>query len=148
MRNKLGLSSVVAVVLIIMLSVSALSILGIYIKELISSPSLSPKIECLEYNSQEVLKIVSACYNQDNNEIVLGVQRKAGYSIEKVNFVYSDDSNSRTWACSSDTCGGCKIPDEGKSKNYFLSLDNYETNGKIEIGTGNCVIDSIDIYPC
>ncbi len=149
MSNKKGLSSVVSVVLIIMLTASAISLIGLLLKDMISNSSFSPQVDCLEYKTQEVLKIVSVCYSQENREINLAIQRKSGYDLSGLSLGYVHDGKSRRWNCDPMTCGGCKLPEEGTIRNYFLGgIESYSSESEIRVYSENCQIDSEIIRPC
>lgn len=149
LNNKRGLSSVVGVVLIIFLSAISITLIGLEINKMIQSPSFSPKVNCLEYQSQKVVNIRTVCYSDLNKEIVLSLQRKEGYEVEGISFVYSQGETYKSWICDGKTCGGCKMPEAGSVKNYFLTgIASLPENSKLTVIVDNCEVDSKKIAYC
>lgn len=142
-KNKRALSTIVASLLVILLSITAVLAIWITIKGLTNNVALSPEINCFDVKIQPPIKINSACYNPEKKQIELELKR----NLEELNMnsiSILSDSNSE-WQCSS-TCGNCLILTPGETKTYFLN-DETKPN-EIIFKIENCIIEIKEIKNC
>lgn len=143
MKNKKALAPIVATLVIILLTLIAISIVWITIKELTKDVALSPEMNCLDVKIQPPIKINSACYNSEKKQINLELKR----NLEKIpieSILVSSDTNSE-WRCSS-SCGNCIILSEGEAKTYFL--DEETKPNEIILKINQCEIETKEITDC
>ena len=75
-KNKKAVSQVVTTMLIIMLTISAVAIIGFAINNSIKNQlALSPKTSCLEMQFSPPIKIEKACYNLNTNDTELTINQ-------------------------------------------------------------------------
>ena len=141
--NKKGLSSVIATVLILLITVAAFTILSASVLKLVRDPSLSPKFSCFDLQFNRAVTVKSACYNQTSKEAEIVLQRFIDKDLEvpSLKFVINSDSHSSSWDCSN-SCSNCRILDAGRVKKYYFPISNLGTNGKVSITAPNCLLDS------
>jgi len=143
MKNKKALSTIIASLIIILLSITAVSIIWITIKGLTNSVALSPEINCLNIKIQPLIKINSACYNPENKQIE--VELKRNLEEMQINSISILSDSSSEWKCSS-TCGNCLILNPGETKTYFLSEESKPN--EITFGIENCITETKEIKNC
>ena len=142
-NSKHALSTVIASLIIILLSITAISMVWITVKELTNSIALSPEINCLNIKIQPPIKINSACYNPEKKQIELELKRN--FEEMQINSISILSNSGSEWQCSS-TCGNCLIPTSGETKIYFLSEETKPNEITFEIE--NCIIETKEIKDC
>ncbi|MFA4953274.1 MAG: hypothetical protein WC584_03555 [Candidatus Pacearchaeota archaeon] len=142
-KNNRALSTIIASLILILLSLTAVSIIWITIKGLTNSVALSPELNCFDIKIQPPITINSVCYNSENKQIEIELKRD--FNELQINSIsIFSDSNSE-WQCSS-TCGNCIIPNSGETKTYFLK---EETQPKeIIFQVENCIIETKNVRDC
>ncbi len=119
-NNKRGVSEIVSVVLIILISISLVGIMFVYITDYASKPlQLSPQ-NCINMQSNLPISIDSACYNKLNNNVELKLSRSIdNFVISSLKLSINEGGKSFSWSCSS-TCNTCIIPNVGEKKFYYV----------------------------
>jgi hypothetical protein len=143
--NKRAVSDIVAIVLIISLSLIAVSLVFAYLKPLILD--LSPEFDCTKAKLKQALKIESACYDPQTNDVVLEIERKFDKNIiNRIDFsIQSLDNSNEKFYCG-ENCNGALLLNPGETKKYF-----FETSGipsSISISVRGCFLDTSEIKQC
>ena len=143
MKNKKAISTIIASLIIILLSLTAISIIWITIRGVTNSIALSPEISCINIKITPPLNINSACYDSENNQIK--VELKRNLDNLQINSIYLISNTGFEWQCTS-TCGNCIILNQGETKNYFLyeNIKPEDITLKIE----DCVLETKEIKNC
>ena len=120
MINKRGVSEVVSVVLIILISISLVSIMFVYIMDYASKPlQLSPQ-NCINMQSNPPITIDSACYHKLSNNVEVKLSRSVdNFDITSLKLSVSDGSKSSSWSCSK-SCNTCSVLSTGEKKFYYV----------------------------
>ncbi len=147
--NKKGISTVVASVLLIMVSIVALTLVWTAIRPMIAT-SLSPQISCIELQSESAIKINSACYNNNTKELELLIERSQKSELSEIKFTISSDNNYRDFICSSNSeiCANCQLPEKGETKKYFFLSNSQTPPSRITIKSDSCILDTKEIVLC
>ena len=141
--NKKALSNIVASLVIILLSLVAVSTIWVTTKKLIDNVALSPEIDCLDIKIQPPIKINSVCYDSINKQIK--VELKRNFQELQINSISILSNSGLEWKCSS-TCGNCLILNSGETKTYLL---NEETQpAKITLAIEDCIIETKNVGNC
>ncbi len=145
--NKKGVSTLVSVVMMIVISLSLGVAFGSFVTGFIRT-SLSPEVAtCTQFNINIPLKIRGACINQQTNQIEITLERQ--FSDQKVNsieFMVTTSQETLQWQCSQ-SCTDCSILNEGETKTYYLS-QQIQGNARIVVKANGCAVDSADIIAC
>ena len=149
LKNKKGLSDLVAVVLLILVTLTAVYFLFIYTKE---NLSLSPQIfSCADLQIAPPIKLGDkVCYNLETKDIEVEIERplsKSDKIIESIDFTFIDGSLTFKHQCSQ-ACGGtCYILSSGKQI-YYLAAEKIPL--RVSIGVNGCAseIESREITIC
>tara|TARA_Y100000310_G_scaffold331853_1_gene406241 strand:- start:1356 stop:1787 length:432 start_codon:yes stop_codon:yes gene_type:complete len=138
-QNKKGLSNLVATVLIILLSLTAIATLSTQIISLINSPSLSPETSCPVLASKNIIEIIKACYNTETSETeIILTRNNKNILISSLNFLLDEES----FSCNN-ACGTCEILEQGTEKYYF---DKDAT--QVSLFANNCLLTQKTIENC
>ena len=148
-KSKRSLSTIVATMLIILLSIAAVSMLWMTITGIINNVSLSPEINCFDIKIQPPITIQSACqyenleYPEHPKKFINVTLKRNLQNIEinKITFL----ANNEEWQCSND-CGSCFILSQSQTKTYTLPATNQQESIAIKIG--DCLINSKDVEEC
>ncbi|MDP4039866.1 MAG: hypothetical protein Q8P57_04790 [Candidatus Pacearchaeota archaeon] len=141
-KNKKGIADIVATVLIIALSVVAVSMifsyLSVYAQNLDST--LSPSISCLEMRTS----ITETCYNSETKNLEVSVDKSVGDNkISSFTFFTGEETFSCGLACE----GKCNIHESGK-KTFFLALEEKPLNLKFQINECQNIREIDNIPEC
>ncbi|MAG27998.1 hypothetical protein CMI47_20930 [Candidatus Pacearchaeota archaeon] len=140
MMNKKALSNIVAVSLIILLSIAAISLLSVYVFDIIKSPALSPEYSCLNLQLEPPIQIQKACYSSETSEIQLTLKRSSDdLTIDALDFILDNEA----WCCGVD-CPNCEILSQDTTKTYYFP----ETSDSISLTFQNCLLDEQEIQAC
>ncbi|MEK6800739.1 MAG: hypothetical protein AABY10_06145 [Nanoarchaeota archaeon] len=149
--NRKGISDVVAVSTLILLTVVAASMVYVSVLGTINKAGaqLSPEISCLEMQGRSPFELKDACYNQNTKEIEVKMKRKLGnYDLSGVDFVVSTSNGEmKKWQCG-DLCGNCILPNIEETKNYYFSFSDSLNLDSLEIYAEKCLISSRKIRMC
>ena len=145
MKNKRGISAVVATVLIILITVAAVAIIWAAIIPMLSS-QIGKSNACITAQSQ--LEIVDACANKGNNipppnhiDPVLNITIKRGtgdFDLKDIALTIYKGGNSKTYKISN--LSTKEIPNSGEQKKYVINGadivsitgDQYDVIGNID----------------
>ena len=142
-KNKRGVSNIIATILIILVSVAAVGILWFYITNTIK-PALSPENSCFDFSINSPIKIDSACFNPASGNIEIKITRSFDSPpLNNLNFFINSDSISHGWSCSN-ACGTCSILNKGESKKYYFNSEN-QNNTKVYVQSDKCLLDSLNV---
>ncbi len=147
--NKKALSSVIAVVLLISISILAVGILSTYVIKSSKSIQLSPESSCLDLKINQALKIESVCYDSKLaiKEIKTTIRRNINTEqISSLSFTHIIENKRERWEVGG-TCANCKLPEQGESKVYNLAPSDFE-GGELILSTSSCELDRKEIKPC
>jgi|TARA_Y100000310_G_C20584972_1_gene764914 hypothetical protein len=113
--NKKGLSNLIASVLIILLSITAIATLSTQIFSLVNSPTLSPETSCPILLSKQPIQVIKTCYNTETSETEITLTRNnQNIKISQLSFLLDEES----FSCG-ESCGTCQILQTGTEKYYF-----------------------------
>ena len=142
--NKIGLSTIVSLVIIMVVSMSLAVATGTLLLTF-TKASLSPTLSCTELQIASPIS-VDACYNLQTQEIVLNTRRSFNsQGINSLDFLIP--AQGKKWTCSSQ-CGNCELLLSGDSKTYYLSLEDYIPNSTLAIMAGGCTLATVKIPIC
>lgn len=117
--NKLGMSDLVSIVLLIMISVTLVIIVFVYITDFSKNPALLSPQSCIDIQANPSIIIRSACYNPLTKDVEAVIFRQvSNFDVSSLRVRVFVDDYSESWQCSS--CGSCSIPDEGESGTYYF----------------------------
>lgn len=148
-QNKKGLSEVIAVVLFILMAVSAIAILWASARPLFTS--LSPEFDCTQARIESSLTVKSACYNSETRDIELTLTRKFSDNLEvntmEFTIVFEGKENLEYY------CGtGCEEASTikpGETKTYFFNIEDLSGIKNAVVGFNGCaLVSSEQITEC
>lgn len=152
--NKKAISQVIITVFLIMISVTAITILGILVNKTIKNAQFSPQVSCLEMQTslQPVIKIEKVCYNNNSNDAEITIRRNVDDKMQINSLIFILDSNlgRNSFSCGN-SCGNCQILNLGSKKTYYLNnLKNNQEQKltKVTIKVDNCIIETKSIVDC
>jgi len=145
--NKKGLSNLIGIVFLISMSLAGLGIIFNAIAQ-IPEQSLSPALECTEFQLNPPLEINEACYNFSSGDIELIIQRSVfdDSQINDLDFLVSLNNRIISLSCGLSCGNDCKILNSGETKKYFLTVD--EIPDEITMQINGCFIESSKISIC
>ena len=143
--NNRGISQVVAIAVLILLAIIAISALWVAVKPIVS---LSPELSCtqLQLSEPQVLSIEKACYDSSGGEVVLTLSRSLS-SINDKTLDFSlafEDGKINKYRCG-EGCEGSSVLNRGETKKYFFAVD--ETPMQASISVNSCSLETSDIEP-
>lgn len=141
-KNKKGLSDVIAVVSLILIGIVAIGIVSVYVLDFASKPDLSPTINCLDLQTNQHLSLKSQCYDYSKKEAVIELFRSAQLEeLNEINVVLKSESKDSKWVIGGN-CEGCLLVEKGGSKKYYFDLKDEHKPESVEIYIGDCRLDS------
>jgi len=146
--NKKGLAGAVAVVMLMMIGITAISIVAMYYNKILenSGSQLAPAFSCLEMQTSETIKIKNACYNPQTNQTEIKIERSIKeFQIPYLDFLISSDDEESSWSCGP-SCGNCVLPKTGQTKTLFFKTEKQQTEVTARISS--CVLDKRKINLC
>jgi hypothetical protein len=147
-KRKRGEVNVLTMVLFILLSILAVSLL--YLAILTLTPSLSPTNSCADLSRISPISIEKACYNQNSGDFEIIVNRYGNVDFKSIEFMIKGSSES-LWKCGDD-CNSCKVLENGVSKIYYLNMLNLNFNDdskyKLFFSAENCQLIERDLVLC
>lgn len=142
--NKKAMSNIVTVVILILVSLTALAIIGVLINNLIQKNlQMSPEILCLNENTKPQIILKSACYDSVNKDIIINIIRNSEKpKVTLLEFLLNFEKESQKFSCQ---CANCKILKIGE-KNYYITS---ETKPKtVTLLANKCLIGLKEITDC
>ena len=141
--NNKGISQVVAIILIVGMTLVALSLLGTFLFELLENTEtqLAPVVSCLTLQSQ----LVSACSSEEGLEIEV----RRGISDDKISsFKFSIESSGKGESIyCGDGCGSCNIQEIGQTKKFYFNLE-YVSEKITFFANENCNLGTKKVVAC
>ena len=146
MKNKRGLSDIIAVSLIILVSVTATTFLFMALNE--ATLQLEPMANCalLSLEVPKLLTIKEVCLLESETLSVTLERPFTSSDFSTIGFSISGAGPSAEFICGS-TCGNCPILSPGTLENYNLGLDSGINPEFITISVDGCAIDSKNNFP-
>ena len=145
-KSKRSLSTVVATLIILLLSITAITIIWTAVKNLISPEMLLAPKSCIDFQINSPYELGKICYNSEKKEVELNLLKKYGkYEITDVFFIVNEEPESTEWRCGSQ-CQNCKLP-ETSSKDYFLSPIEQKPKS-LTLKINNCILETKNIGEC
>jgi hypothetical protein len=149
-KNKKGLSNVVAVVLMVLLAVGSASLVSVIITKLVGDTErqLSPGFSCIDMQTGDPFELLNACRDFKESEIEIRIKRGLNFGeITSINFVISSGIETTTWIAGKG-CDNCELPPIGGVETYFFPFANPENQKGVKLYVGSCEIDTRVINNC
>lgn len=148
-RRKKGMSDIVVSILLVVLSLIAVSLLWVYVSDLAKEIELGPAFSCLEMQLNPVVRLQKACYNSETGDIELRVLRiRNNLNLKNIYFVINgDEVESKTFRCGED-CLECDVLEEGRGKNYYVNGESGDVGGNVVLRIFGCGVDEKEIEVC
>lgn len=144
-KKSKGISNVVAVLMLSLLSVAAVALLGTTIIKLTKSPLLAPSVACLDLKVQGSPLIRSACFNPLSQETEVTIYRPlTSVDINQIKFSLSGNGVQEDWLAGL-SCNN-NLLEKGETKKYYFSSNSPPQEVKLIIG--DCTVDSKPISIC
>lgn len=149
--NKKGLSEIVSVVLLLMLTVAAVSFLFGIFNNLLAP--LAPQYNCIEGQINGDFEITQACYN-DEQQVVFTLKRSfaAESQVNYIEFTVTSNEDSVKYGCgarSNFECGTCVLPAFGQEREYTLTTESLSGPPLlVSASAETCLLNVQDITPC
>jgi hypothetical protein len=152
-KNKVGLASVVASILIVFLAIVSAILVSVIITNFIDDKAeqLSPRYSCIDMQIErnKPFDIVDSCRDFVESEIEVRIKRSLSFGeIRNVNFIVSSSAGETTKWIAGEGCESCDLPSVGGVETYFLSFLNPEEQEEIKLYVGSCEIDTRQIRDC
>ena len=146
-KSKKGLSEVVAVVLLILMSIIAI---GIVWTGLLPLFSLSPEFSCTQAQIEQSLIINNACFNSQTNDVELILSRSISgvIEIDTLEFTITSDSpeGNLNYHCGEGAdCDQATVLKKGETRTYFFNIPDRNTNEAIISINNGCALVSEEI---
>ena len=128
--NKKGMAEIVQIILIIALSIIAITSVWSYVSDLSNTleSQLSPIVDCVQLQT----KIDSACISSEN-KIEVKISKALTDKITKITL--AGDNNFKS-SCG-ESCESCYLPESG-TKKIFLENSNLQEGSKIYLTIDSC----------
>jgi hypothetical protein len=144
--NKKALSTVIATLLIIVLSMIAITITWTAVRNLISEETLLAPESCLESQINSPYSLGKACYNETGKELIIELNKKFGnYEIIDAFFIVNEITETSRWCCGKD-CPNCKLPETGLKTYYLSPIEQKPTS--VTLNINNCVLQTNPVVNC
>ena len=139
MQNLRGLSNIIAITLIILLTTVAVALLFTSIDKFTNL--LSPEFSCLELQVETPITIREACFNQTTQETEITLTRDLqDVFLSEIDFTL----DSEQYACGPSCGGNCHILESGNTKTYYFQSQAAQ----ITLSSNNCPLDAQEITIC
>ncbi len=134
--NKKGVSDIIATVLIIILAITAVTILGAVVLNLVKLPQLSPENNCVSISTNKPVKITKACYNSETSELEVTLNRQ-DFEVYSLEFVLDN----KGYSCD---CESCSILSKKSYSTYYFSQNPEE----VSLIINNCLVETRNVKSC
>jgi len=143
-NNKRGLSQIVAMIIFILLTISAIGILIPSIRNLAQAPGepLLSLTSCIQLQ-QNPSTIEGTDYNED--QLLVEVKRAFSGEVSSFDFILETNSgNTERFTCGDNNqCNNCYIQNIGQEKTFYFSLPDIK---KVSLyANGNCLMDEEEV---
>ena len=147
-KNKKGLSSVVATLIILLLALIALTITYATASNILYSIKYSPSLTCSDIKIENPIEIVSSCYNEIDGKIEIQLRRSfSSIEINELRFTLSSSLNSLDYSCGGFSCG-CIILNQGEIRKYEFIPDSPQSYNQVIIKADDCILKEKEISVC
>ena len=136
--NRKGLSEIIQISLITLLSIAALAFVWSYVTDISTDleKQLSPTVDCITMQS----KIESACVDANGKVLVkLDVKEKINVAEFRI--------NSESFYCGQNACSSCSISEEDK-QTIYLEPAQASSQDRVVTSLNGCTPESFVINPC
>ena len=145
--NKKGLSTVVSVVLVMVLSIALAGIVGTTLIKF-ANLSLSPAVSCTQLQISSPVSIEDACYDSSTGQARVLVKRAID-SPEISEFSLALGSSK--WSCTQ-SCGSCNLLGAGDTRTYYLPVQDFniqqDNANTLTLSVDSCTLTSAQIKAC
>lgn len=144
-QNKKALSGVVSVLIMVLISILAVTIMWVAIRELTRPETILAPKSCIDFQINMPYELEGTCYNSENQEVVITMAKKYDkYKVDNINFLIDNRTKTSTWCCGED-CQNCKLPTT-IPKQYFLPFTEKPLSVTLEIS--GCTLETKNIRDC
>lgn len=147
--NRKGLSKAITSILILMITVIALSILSYFIFQFLKKPEFAPGFSCLDMQFNPTIRLDNVCYDENKKDINVRIFRdNEDFDFSNLYLILNfKGGNSKIYYCGED-CEQCSILKKGASKEYYLgNFDSYK-EGEVLLKIFDCIVDKKEINKC
>ena len=135
--------------MIILLSITAITTIGILLKKTSNQILTSPEFSCFDIKIEPLIKIEKNCYDSQTKELRIEIERtlkKREIKIDSLGFVvdYEADKKTDNFLCA-DSCSNCETLTQGR-KIYYFGLEQKPK--KVIIKINNCVVETKEVSEC
>jgi hypothetical protein len=146
-KNKKGLSQVIAVIIFILLVTISAGIIWASVKSL--TTTLSPEFDCTKAKIEQPLKINKACYNTEGPEtsdVKLTLERTfSNIEINRLDFTITfENQDSLNFFCGAN-CDAAAILKQGETENYYFEVGDNAGLQNVVVGVNECILASKEI---
>jgi len=146
LKNKKGLSEVIAISIFILLAIISLSIVWASINNL--TAVLSP-IDCTQARIEQPIIGKGACYNSETKDVELILSRRTTSDIPITSMEFTITFTNRenlNYDCGPATdCETATILKIGETKTYFFNIEDNTGLNSIIVGINDCSLLSEEI---
>ena len=139
--NKKALSNVITTVLLILIGISAASIIAYNIFPIID---LSPEILCTEMQLKPPVVIDSVEFDSESRDLKVNLKRSFNSELYSLDFKVITDKESFDFACTQ-SCENCIILEEGSTSEYYFSIPEEQNPNRIILSVSECALQSYNI---
>lgn len=148
-KNKKALSTIIATMMIILLSLVAISTIWITISSLINTVQYSPEFSCQDFTIQPPIRINKACFNLTTEDAEITLKRNIdNFEIQKLIFIMQSSTQSSEWCCGLPNCPQCQVLKPGTTQNYLFDFTEQNIPNKVALKIGECFIEEKEIGEC
>jgi hypothetical protein len=146
-RNKKGLSQIIATVIFIVLSISAIALLFPAVKNLTerAGAELSPIASCIQMQqSRSTIQGVTYIEKDGENYLTITVKRSPIHEIESFDFILETETESQRFRCGLHCGGACNIQGPNQEKTFYFDIENVQSV-KLLVNE-NCEMDEKAVF--
>jgi len=148
--NRKGLSNIVSTMLILLLSIAALTLLYTILKPMIVDTTMSPQVSCFDWKVNPPLKLSNACFNSTSNEVRVNVMKIGDVSkVDSLEFTLTKSgSEIAKWQVGGE-CGQSSFNEN--REDYYLPFTglNFEKGSQtIILNLRNCIFLEQNLIEC
>jgi hypothetical protein len=148
--DRRGLSNLMASILLVLFSLVAVGMLGLYINKVVGEAEFSPAFSCLDMKLDPTITLERACYNKETGDLELRV-RRLGDSLYLSNLYFilnSGGSGESQTLCCGEGCESCDVLGSGESRNYYFAGSGVKESEKVVLSVLDCSIDEMELVAC
>lgn len=137
--EKKALSNIIASVMLILLSITAVSLVSVSIRKQID---FSPQLSCFDLKLNSV-SIEKSCYNQSSGITEITLNRKFNSKFKSIELSVKNSAGSSLYRIG-EGCLSSSLLEEGETKTYLIQ----EKADSIILRIEDCAIESKKVSPC